>query len=351
MLGFSFYLTDPLDDKAENYFMNMSENGFKLVFTSAHIPEENHSQTSSKILQLYELTQKYNLQLMIDTDRDSMKYLPKNIFPGSGLRLDDGFSPIDISELSQNIPLALNASTLNKQLYNELVKQNFNQANVQAWHNYYPRPETGLDAAWLKQKNEWLHSIGFKTQAFIPGDMNLRGPLHDGLPTLESQRHQNLLASYIELKKLATDTVVIGDPALSTDMQSALHDYVQRKMIKLHLESFSDESVKSVICNSIMENRPDVARDVIRVNGSRQIIKDSVIDTTPISSKIRSPGSVTVDNSDYGRYEGELQIVKTELPEDPKVNVIAQVVQSDLCLLNSIGSSGLFYFSDQEEKD
>lgn len=40
-----------------------------------------------------------------------------------------------------------------------------------------------------------------------------------------------------------------------------------------------------------------------------------------------------IDNVDYGRYMGELQIDLCPLPADPRVNVVAQVCEPDLALL------------------
>nr|WP_257785805.1 DUF871 domain-containing protein [Planococcus halocryophilus] len=56
----------------------------------------------------------------------------------------------------------------------------------------------------------------------------------------------------------------------------------------------------------------------------------------PENTIIRIKGSITVDNERYGRYRGELQITKRDLPADDKVNVIGKVIEEDLALLTSI---------------
>ena len=53
----------------------------------------------------------------------------------------------------------------------------------------------------------------------------------------------------------------------------------------------------------------------------------------PRNNVARSVGTVTIDNVDYGRYMGELQIDLCPLPADPRVNVVAQVCEPDLALL------------------
>ena len=57
-----------------------------------------------------------------------------------------------------------------------------------------------------------------------------------------------------------------------------------------------------------------------------------------MEAQIRRRGDVTIDNSNYGRYMGELQIVLHDLPADRRVNVIGRIVSEDLCLLEKLPS-------------
>ena len=48
--------------------------------------------------------------------------------------------------------------------------------------------------------------------AFIPGDGEKRGPLYEGLPTLEKHRNMRPLEAYLELvQECDVDKVLIGD--------------------------------------------------------------------------------------------------------------------------------------------
>ena len=48
--------------------------------------------------------------------------------------------------------------------------------------------------------------------AFIPGDGEKRGPLYEGLPTLEKHRYMRPLEAYLELvQDCGVDKVLIGD--------------------------------------------------------------------------------------------------------------------------------------------
>ena len=76
----------------------------------------------------------------------------------TGLRVDYGLSEELIANLSRKMKIALNASTLTEENVNKLKQYNFIPSSVEAWHNFYPRPETGLDTEEFYQRNEWLKS-------------------------------------------------------------------------------------------------------------------------------------------------------------------------------------------------
>lgn len=61
-----------------------------------------------------------------------------------------------------------------------------------------------------------------------------------------------------------------------------------------------------------------------------------------VNTGTRQFGAITVDNEGYGRYQGEVQICKVDLPQDEKVNVIGQVVQTDKSLIPYIGPGQTF---------
>ena len=88
------------------------------------------------------------------------------------------------------------------------------------------------------------------------------------------------------------------------------------------------------------QNRFDPARDVIRSADARfkKIKKVEAQQTVP-----RKIGSVTIDNQDYGRYMGEIQISLVDLPSDEKVNVVAVVVPADIDLLKQCSQAGQLF--------
>lgn len=320
-----------------NYLLAMRNAGLTTVFTSLHIPEDDQKVVLKRLAELTKWCQNLETDIIADVSEEGLEKLgilldnEKQVksLGLTGLRVDDGVSAATIAKLSQKMPIALNASTINKDDITALREQGANFENLQAWHNFYPRPETGLDENWLEQKNKWLHQMNLETMAFVAGDDVLRGPIHAGLPTLEKHRGENPLAATLELKQLGCDHVFIGDGSLTTNMIDCFKNYIKQQTITLHV----DENLPELF-NYEWSNRPDVARDVIRLTEGRSRRLFNTEPQKKVSSRPR--GTITCDNKLYLRYQGELQITKRDLPADKKVNVLGQVVPQDLPLLNLI---------------
>ncbi len=215
-------------------------------------------------------------------------------------------------------------------MIDQLANAKANLCHIEAWHNFYPRPETGLDPAWFAQKNKWLHALGFKTMAFISGDAQQRGPLFAGLPTLEAHRGLLPLAAYLELRQLAIDHVYVGDPQLSPRSIAAFQSYVHDQVLLIQVQT-DDERLLHLTWHS----RPDIAQKVVRLAEAR--LEHIFATPQPAQTDPRPRGSITLDNSAYGRYAGELQLTRCDLPADPRVNVIGKIEPSNLPLLDQIG--------------
>jgi len=110
----------------------------------------------------------------------------------------------------------------------------------------------------------------------------------------------------------------------------------------LRYESFFDDRLTDSLLNLHHRNRFDPARDVIRSEGARpfaQSIGEPIRGNNQIA---RAKGAITVDNELYGRYQGDLHIVKSALIENEAVNVVGQVMEEDLPLLDFIGAGQRF---------
>ncbi|WP_270279636.1 DUF871 domain-containing protein [Vagococcus bubulae] len=345
MFGFSIFMNQPLSNEKKSYIEKMKTIGFTGIFTSLHIPEDDATTYYSRLIELGKEAKKNNLNLMVDISGDALSKAGFSIdrldelkhIGVTGLRMDYHISNDIIAKCSHHMTVGLNASTIKQQDIDELRHFNANFSQLEAWHNYYPRPETGLDKTWYVEKNQWLKEGGFTIQGFVPGDDDLRGPLYAGLPTLEEHRYLHPLANALSLLGSYTDLVYIGDGGLSEVTQSQFKEFLQNDTLTLHVDTI-DEEFSSLFLGQ-HHNRQDEARDVIRSANARF---KQIPDIPPKKILPRLKGSVTLDNHEYLRYMGELQITKTNLPKDGKVNVVAHVIEKDIPLIDHI-KAGMSY--------
>lgn len=350
MLGFSLYLNHDLTMKDYDYVLTMHNSGFTAIFTSLQLTQNSPREVLARLYKLSNWCQKLNIAIIADVSQKSFKQLGISItdlnqiksLQLTGLRIDDNVDPAIISELSKIMLIALNASTINKENVLILHKYGANFNHLKAWHNYYPRPETGLDIEWFRKKNCWLHDMGLETVAFIAGDSVKRGPIYAGLPTLEKQRNMQPLASMLELKEAGSNHVFVGDEALTKSTINSFTNYICQNAITLHVMNNLPELFRYK-----WHNRPDVARDVIRLTEGRQ---RQLFDVEPQEqAQARPIGTITCDNNRYLRYQGELQITKCDLPPDDKVNVIGKICLDDILLLKYIDAGRKIIFCPMEK--
>ncbi|MBS4971530.1 MAG: DUF871 domain-containing protein [Lacticaseibacillus rhamnosus] len=338
MIGFSCYLNDSATEQQAAYLKQMQQAGFTGVFTSLQLSEAKPEIIRQRLDQLVANCHQLGLTIMADVSAASLQRLGIALHDGKaiqalgldGLRIDDGIDMTTVAALSHTMAIALNASTLSACMIDQLANAKANLRHIEAWHNFYPRPETGLDPAWFAQKNKWLHALGFKTMAFISGDAQQRGPLFAGLPTLEAHHGLLPLAAYLELRQLAIDHVYVGDPQLSPRSIAAFQAYVHDQVLLIQVQT-DDERLLHLTWHS----RPDIAQKVVRLAEAR--LEHIFATPQPAQTDPRPRGSITLDNSAYGCYAGELQLTRCDLPADPRVNVIGKIEPSNLPLLDQIG--------------
>jgi hypothetical protein len=97
------------------------------------------------------------------------------------------------------------------------------------------------------------------------------------------------------------DNILLGDFDLAEPDFTQLKALRGRSTLLLHVQDLHEPA----ILHRPLRNRIDIARDVIRADAFRRQNKTSY---PPRNNVARSVGTVTIDNVDYGRYMGELQI-------------------------------------------
>ncbi|PLR94692.1 MupG family TIM beta-alpha barrel fold protein [Bacillus sp. T33-2] len=333
MIGISFYLNDPF---AEERIIDAGKKGVKRAFTSLHIPEES-GDLAVRAKQLLQAAKDAGIEVYADVSYNTPAHLgiadleDLTSLGVAGLRLDDFFDNETIIRLAKRFRLAINASILFEADLKELLKGGLKSENLIAWHNFYPRPETGLDEEFFREQNDLYKRYGIPVWAYVPGRGEKRGPLFRGLPTLEKHRDMDPFAAALELFKSGVQDVYIGDPDPGEGLLEQLIKYDAETIVPIRFQS-------SFLNAGEYKLRPDFARDVLRFMNTRS--KNSVV---PENTVKRPRGSITMDNDLYGRYRGEIQITLNDLPADEKVNVIGRVADIDLPLLSVVRPGDRLY--------
>lgn len=323
MIGISVYAGMEMNiDEIVDYIKKANKMGINLLFTSAHIPEvkENFGEDFKTILNL---CSELDITTVVDISKEYMKKLDMSEYKIDYIRLDYGFTLEEAALMTKqcNFGISVNATTFNKEQIDKFITYGGDISDIIACHNFYPRKGTGISEELLIEKNKLFESYGIKTMAFIPSIFKRRGPVHEGLPTLEKHRDLNPIVSAQHLLKLGINFVVVGDSMASIKNLEGLSSI--KKDITLLPIKLSENltEVELNLLKHVHINRADPGEYAVRSQESR-VIKEGKI--FPCNNRFsRKKYSITLDNEMYKRYEGELQILKKDLPIDSRVNTVA----------------------------
>ena len=252
------------------------------------------------------------------------------------LRIDYGFSRAEIMAMAEKMPIVLNASTTTVEDAAAIAACG---VCVMAMHNFYPRPETGLDEDYLRETTEQLQKAGLKVLAFIPGDTQKRGPVFEGLPTLEDHRTVLPSAAFVDLAlEYGMDEIFVGDPGISQKEAERIDRFCREGI--LSIPCVIDEHW-SHLYDRVFTCRVDSPKWLVRFRESR-VYSCQGQTVEPHNCAERTKGSLTIDNIRYGRYSGEIQLIRSDFKADDRVNVIGHVPENALLLLTAIRRGSKF---------
>ena len=252
------------------------------------------------------------------------------------LRIDYGFSVSEIQAMAEKMPIVLNASTTTVEAARAIAAKG---GCVMAMHNFYPRPETGLDEDYFREITESLRQAGLKVLAFIPGDARKRGPVFEGLPTLEAHRHILPSAAFADLAlNYGLEAIFVGDPGISRTEIDRIDRFCREGILSIPCEIQEDWQY---LYDQVFTCRIDSPKRLVRFQESR-IYSCQGPTTEPANCVPRTRGSLTIDNLRYGRYSGEIMLIRSDLPADDRVNVIGHVPENALLLLRLISRGTRF---------
>lgn len=322
-LGFALYLE--IFDQAKNWLGQFSGQG-RLVFTSLQRQEEWSPNYKDQVRDMLDWLAGKDFYVIADVSPRSLEWLGcENLndlvakYPINNLRIDDGFGPQDLDGLG-GYDLTLNASTQVGHIQEWCDKAKTYDISLFAMHNYYPRPETGLDFEQVIKINQVFNRHEIPVMAFISGDKQKRGPLYQGLPTLEECRHLSPVLAFALMTCVFCQTVIVSETWLTDDSLTAIGRVIHDKVVPVPCDLLSPYQA---LCGKVISFRPDSPTKLLRSSTFRSKLDPEFLTPMPVTS--REVGDITLDSLGYGPYAGELQILRQAMPADPKINVIGHL--------------------------
>lgn len=313
------------------------------VFLSLHISEEFDGTYCQRAKEVCHTLADHGFRIIADVSVKTVQQFGcKDLTELAGvlrlwaLRIDYGFSPDEIGEMAKKMPIVLNASTTSPE---DAVHIREQAKEVFALHNFYPRPETGLDEDLMKYTTDSLRSAGLKVLAFIPGDTQLRGPVFEGLPTLEAHRSCLTSAAFVDLSlRFGIEEIFLADPGLSEKEQQRIALFCETGAIPIPAQL--DETYAHLY-GQVFTCRVDSPKWMIRFQESR-VYSCKGESVEPGNCIPRERGTITIDNVNYGRYTGEIMMIRSPLKADPRVNVIGTVPEEAWLLMDNVRNGSKF---------
>lgn len=313
------------------------------IFLSLHISEEFDETYCQRAREICHLLAAQGFRTIADVSVKTLRQFGCRDLPQLAgdlrlwaLRIDYGFSPEEIEDMAGRMPIVLNASTTDPADARRILARG---NEVFALHNFYPRPETGLDEDLLLETTKGLQEAGLAVQAFIPGDTKLRGPVFEGLPTLEAHRHCLPSAAFVDLcLRFGVEDIFLADPGLSEQEQGRIARFCQTGVISVPASLLPRWAH---LYDQVFTCRIDSPQWLIRFQESRVYsCQGRIVEPDTCIPRLR--GCITIDNANYGRYSGELQMIRRDLPADPRVNVIGTIAENAHLLMDRIGGGAQF---------
>lgn len=332
MIGVSTYL----QDLNLEYLKEAVKLGIKHVFTSVQVIEEDYTNFDEKFEKFLNFSIENNLTLIPDIaprtfDKLGIKDIGELKDKGfNAVRVDGGFDTLEeMKNLTEMFYVYLNASDIKPEFLKELKEYGCDMSKISVMHNFYPRLYTGLNKEHVVNLNKEFKKHGVRVAAFVQGDEKLRGPVFEGLPTLEKHRGVNPYVATIELKQSYVDDVYIGDNTARISTLEKMVEYNNTGIVTLEV-TLDDEFKK--LYNIVTPIRRDITDDIIRLAYGRAELSN----IKQRNTVKRYAGAITIDNELSGRYEGELNICKKNISSDGKINVIGHVNPEYIDIFNYI---------------
>jgi len=327
--------------------------GATLVMTSLHLPEMDLRRAADECRQIAERTRGAHAMFVADVSPRTLETLgatPADLsalvsMGLDGVRPDYGFPAGALAAMARGRQLALvtNATDVEEKVLAALIDHGCALAGTWAFHNYYPRPETGIDLTTVIQRGVVLQRYGLRVAAFAASQGTRRGPVFGGLPSVEDLREIPCdAAAELLFATHAVDAVLLGDPSLDVGELDRLASVAAREVVHIRAERDGTANRQEQQVMEAVHRCWSVAPYLVRTGNPAARLPASGI---PRRNSLDRPAySITIDNDQYPRFAGTLHITRRALPADSRVNRVGRVRPADRVLVDLLRPGDQFRF-------
>ncbi len=350
-LGISIYPKAGSYERDIEYIKKAARLGYKRVFTCFLSSEFSNEELVEVMKKYSEEIHKCGMVLSVDTNPKIFEKLnvdPDNpvLFKEMGIdivRLDGAFSvdkTIDFINNDLGLIVELNASC--DLPINELNKRDINREQLITCHNFYPQRYTGLDESLFKEFSYPIYQAGLKIAAFVGSnekDSFGPWPVSGGLVSIEETRGLSVSEQVRFIKSIGVvdDVFFANAYASNTELEELVSNNYDYKSVKIVLDERTSDEEKALIFDNVHQYRHD---------GNNYMIRSSLTRNTYIKPREYKynfyPGDVVVINANQKHYQGEVEIILSEIENDGTKNYIGHLEKFERKISRNIKRSEKF---------
>jgi len=324
--------------------------GFREVFTTLHLPEYRLDMQLDCLAITAKQAKEKGLEVTVDIGgpfiaqilNDKKNLLRMKDIAFDFLRLDYGYSLAQVGSLYKE--LSFDGFVINASIYDEeeidrqieAFRRLDPKIRLRACHNFYPRAESGLEEGFAIRQDSYFKKHDIPICYSVPSYSDPRGPLHQGLCTIEKHRYAPLREIICDLcLNYQAEAILMADEWLSEEefrevytTLVVLNEHLDKTVkIKVVFEEGVSQKEKDIVLGKHCF-RYDSSSAILRSKSSRQMAEYA--SEIEVNNTIRrDAGAITIDNRLYKRYSGELQVVLKNKEADERVNVAARIKDPD----------------------
>ena len=143
--------------------------------------------------------------------------------------------------------------------------------------------------------------------------------------------------------RFGMEDIFLADPGLSETEMQRIAEFCKTGIICVPARL---DEAWAHLYGKVFTCRIDSPRWLIRFQESRTYSCQGDM-VEPKNCTARRRGTITVDNRLYGRYSGELMLIRETLPADGRVNVIGEVPENAWLLIDRIDRGAKFMLVEE----